>query len=76
MESVVEESDFCKAMKALKKSAQSSKKKSFKRKVDSYVYGNFQVFEDWDCMLNQTNIGQNNNKFYVIQLLRFVYCST
>ena len=24
---------------------------------------------DFDCMLNQTNIGQNNNKFYVIQLL-------
>ena len=31
------------------------------------------VFEDddgvWDCMLNQTNIGANANKFYVIQLL-------
>jgi len=25
--------------------------------------------EIWDCMLNQTNIGNNNNKFYVIQLL-------
>ncbi|KAI0985382.1 hypothetical protein GJ496_004262 [Pomphorhynchus laevis] len=24
---------------------------------------------DWDCMLNQTNVGKNNNKFYVIQLL-------
>eukprot|EP00727_Mastigamoeba_balamuthi_P006381 m51a1_g2363 hypothetical protein (631) ;mRNA; r:636109-638754 len=24
----------------------------------------------WDCMLSQTNIGSNNNKFYVIQLLR------
>jgi len=23
----------------------------------------------WDCMLNQTNIGNNNNKFYVIQLI-------
>ena len=29
-----------------------------------------QVVGDWDCMLNQTNIGQNNNKFYVIQLLQ------
>ena len=28
-----------------------------------------QVVGDYDCMLNQTNIGQNNNKFYVIQLL-------
>ena len=27
------------------------------------------VFEDYSCMLNQTNIGANNNKFYVIQLL-------
>lgn len=27
------------------------------------------VHEDFDCMLNQTNIGANNNKFYVIQLL-------
>jgi len=25
--------------------------------------------EVWDCMLNQTNVGANNNKFYVIQLL-------
>ena len=28
------------------------------------------VVEDWDAMLNQTNIGHNNNKFYVIQLLQ------
>ena len=27
------------------------------------------VHEDYDCMLNQTNIGANNNKFYVIQVL-------
>lgn len=27
------------------------------------------VVGDWDAMLNQTNIGANNNKFYVIQLL-------
>lgn len=29
-----------------------------------------QVYEDYDCMLNQTNIGQNNNKFYVIQVIK------
>lgn len=29
-----------------------------------------QVHEDYDCMLNQTNIGQNNNKFYVIQVIK------
>ncbi len=27
------------------------------------------VHGDYDCMLNQTNIGENNNKFYVIQVL-------
>src|SRR5687768_14793157 len=31
--------------------------------------GGASVHEDYDCMLNQTNIGANNNKFYVIQLL-------
>lgn len=30
----------------------------------------FQVLEDYDCMLNQTNIGHNNNKYYVIQVLQ------
>lgn len=28
-----------------------------------------QVHEDYDCTLNQTDIGKNNNKFYIIQLL-------
>lgn len=28
-----------------------------------------QVHEDYDCMLNQTNIGHNNNKFYVVQVI-------
>ncbi|XP_008847969.1 protein mono-ADP-ribosyltransferase PARP3 isoform X1 [Nannospalax galili] len=28
-----------------------------------------QVHEDYDCTLNQTNIKNNNNKFYIIQLL-------
>ncbi|XP_045386043.1 protein mono-ADP-ribosyltransferase PARP3 isoform X1 [Lemur catta] len=29
-----------------------------------------QVYEDYDCTLNQTNVGNNNNKFYIIQLLK------
>lgn len=33
---------------------------------------NWTVYEDYDCMLNQTNIDANNNKFYVIQLLQNV----
>eukprot|EP00731_Ephydatia_muelleri_P003429 Em0001g3429a len=36
----------------------------------------YTVVDDWDCMLNQTNIGQNNNKFYVIQLLKTVFGSS
>ena len=67
----VDESDFSKAVKVLTSASPAKKKKSFNRKVDSYVVGStYQVYEDWDCMLNQTNIGQNNNKFYVIQLLQ------
>ena len=27
------------------------------------------MIEDYDAMLNQTNIGANNNKFYVVQAL-------
>uniref|UniRef100_A0A8C4WXG7 Poly [ADP-ribose] polymerase n=1 Tax=Eptatretus burgeri TaxID=7764 RepID=A0A8C4WXG7_EPTBU len=30
---------------------------------------NSEVVDDFDCMLNQTNINQNNNKFYIIQLI-------
>lgn len=29
-----------------------------------------QVYEDYACMLNQTNIGHNNNKFYIIQVVQ------
>jgi poly [ADP-ribose] polymerase len=29
----------------------------------------YQVVDDWDVMLNQSNVGANNNKYYVIQLL-------
>merc|ERR1719158_1663374 len=51
--------------------------KSFRGKipVDDYVpnVNEYTVYEDkeatWACMLNQSNVGANNNKFYVIQLL-------
>ncbi|NP_956795.1 protein mono-ADP-ribosyltransferase PARP3 [Danio rerio] len=40
------------------------------RNPDSVCHlSNAEVHEDYDCMLNQTNIGNNNNKFYVIQVL-------
>ena len=35
-------------------------------RCDSYAE---QVVDDYDCMLNQTNIGYNNNKYYVIQVI-------
>jgi poly [ADP-ribose] polymerase len=44
--------------------------------VDAHVAGGASkhVVDDgkvvWDVMLNQTNIGNNNNKFYVIQMLQ------
>ncbi|XP_034551580.1 protein mono-ADP-ribosyltransferase PARP3 [Notolabrus celidotus] len=42
-----------------------------KRKVDGHcdLADCGEVYEDYDCMLNQTNIGHNNNKFYVIQVV-------
>ena len=66
---VAEETDFSKALRALK-SAEVGKKQR-QPKVDAHVpsSSNYVVEGDWDCMLNQTNIGQNNNKYYVIQML-------
>jgi len=46
------------------------KKAKFMRKVDANCNVAGEVLEDYDCMLNQTNIGQNNNKFYVIQVIK------
>lgn len=65
-----EETDFSKAKRALASSVKPDKKPR-ERKVDGYCHvPAAKVVDDWDCMLNQTNIGQNNNKFYVIQLLK------
>ena len=70
-----EEISFSFAKKALATEVIQKKQKTGKvkqRKVDSHC-PSAQIYEvhlDWDCMLNQTNIGHNNNKYYVIQLLR------
>ncbi|XP_070700400.1 protein mono-ADP-ribosyltransferase PARP3 [Pempheris klunzingeri] len=42
------------------------------RKVDEHceLSSSGEVHEDYDCMLNQTDIGHNNNKFYVIQVIK------
>jgi predicted DNA-binding WGR domain protein len=31
--------------------------------------GNYKIYDDYAVLLNQTDIGNNNNKFYIIQLL-------
>ena len=65
----MEETDYSKAKQALTSADTDKKKVPKQRKVDSGASG-MSVVGDWDCMLNQTNIGHNNNKFYVIQLLK------
>ena len=56
-------------LKKLAEEEKRNKKKTFQ--VDSCCPGAgiYKVHEDYDCMLNQTNIGKNNNKFYIIQIL-------
>ncbi|XP_036386135.1 protein mono-ADP-ribosyltransferase PARP3 [Megalops cyprinoides] len=58
---------FKSAREALKAAAPSQQGK---RKADVHCGMDAEVHEDYDCMLNQTNIGQNNNKFFVIQVLK------
>ncbi|XP_077458139.1 protein mono-ADP-ribosyltransferase PARP3 [Stigmatopora argus] len=41
-----------------------------KKTVDEFCSLSGEVHDDYDCMLNQTNIGLNNNKFYVIQVIK------
>lgn len=53
----------------------SDDKRGSSKKVDPYFSrSNATVYEDedfiYDCMLNQTNIANNNNKFYKIQLVQ------
>eukprot|EP00803_Ostreobium_quekettii_P003819 evm.model.scf_1223.2 EVM.evm.TU.scf_1223.2 scf_1223:21871-26792(+) len=42
-------------------------------KVDSACVVSGSIVDDYDIMLNQTNIGFNNNKFYVIQLIKATF---
>ncbi|XP_030062519.1 protein mono-ADP-ribosyltransferase PARP3 [Microcaecilia unicolor] len=64
-----EEDNFRSAVEALK----AAPKEKGKAKIDSACplnsSGSSEIHEDYDCMLNQTNIGHNNNKFYIIQLI-------
>uniref|UniRef100_V9KQ97 Poly [ADP-ribose] polymerase n=1 Tax=Callorhinchus milii TaxID=7868 RepID=V9KQ97_CALMI len=65
------EDSFKTAVKALK----AAPKEERKAKIDAHCTllsePNAELYADYDCMLNQTNIGNNNNKFYIIQLIEF-----
>ncbi|CAF1084703.1 unnamed protein product [Adineta steineri] len=56
----------------IKQLRESDAKKTKTHLPDKNIPGstNYQVLDDYDAMLNQTNIGANNNKFYVIQVLK------
>ncbi|XP_053152143.1 protein mono-ADP-ribosyltransferase PARP3 isoform X2 [Hemicordylus capensis] len=64
-----EEDSFRSTMESLK----AAPKEKLKAKIDSACQlsniDGAKIHEDYDCMLNQTNIGYNNNKFYIIQLI-------
>uniref|UniRef100_A0A0B7A0B7 Poly [ADP-ribose] polymerase n=1 Tax=Arion vulgaris TaxID=1028688 RepID=A0A0B7A0B7_9EUPU len=52
------------------KEADKGKAKKYKPDTFCPFSQSSEVHEDFDAMLNQTNIGQNNNKFYIIQVLK------
>ncbi|XP_062977195.1 protein mono-ADP-ribosyltransferase PARP3 [Elgaria multicarinata webbii] len=66
-----EEDNFRSTVAALK----AAPKEKLKAKIDSACQlsntDGAKIHEDYDCMLNQTNIGNNNNKFYIIQLIDY-----
>ncbi|XP_057311837.1 protein mono-ADP-ribosyltransferase PARP3-like isoform X2 [Hydractinia symbiolongicarpus] len=57
-------------LKALVEEEKKNKRKTFQVDSNCPRYNSGRVVDDYDCMLNQTNIGANNNKFYVIQLIQ------
>jgi len=69
-----------KAEEETEEAPETKKKKAAAIKVDETCpLKGATVYEGWGAMLNQTNIGQNNNKFYVIQVLQqgnTYYCFT
>ncbi|MBN3311950.1 PARP3 polymerase, partial [Atractosteus spatula] len=62
------------AFKSAREALKSAPKKKCKSKVDENCHLSWdstsEIYNDCDCMLNQTNIGHNNNKFYVIQVIK------
>lgn len=54
-------------LKKLADEERQTKRKTFQ--TDSNFPHGGCIVDEYDCMLNQTNIGHNNNKFYIIQLI-------
>ncbi|CAF1074068.1 unnamed protein product [Rotaria sp. Silwood1] len=54
------------------RAADANKTKPKKHTPDKNIPGwtSYEVIDDYDAMLNQTNIGANNNKYYVVQALK------
>ncbi|XP_066950265.1 protein mono-ADP-ribosyltransferase PARP3-like [Macrobrachium rosenbergii] len=68
-----EDSDNSKIRKAISEASKNTETKAKKYKVDTVLMGSIakgEIYEDYTCMLNQTNIGHNNNKFYIIQVVK------
>ncbi|CAF4313360.1 unnamed protein product [Rotaria sp. Silwood2] len=53
--------------------AADANKKPKKHTPDKNIpnWTSYEVIDDYDAMLNQTNIGANNNKYYVVQALKY-----
>ncbi|CAF0727904.1 unnamed protein product [Didymodactylos carnosus] len=72
-EEAVNDEEISGKSEIIKKLRAADQDKKKKYTPDKHIIGgasNYQVYEDYDAMLNQTNIGHNNNKFYVIQVLK------
>ncbi|KAK4310466.1 hypothetical protein Pmani_017995 [Petrolisthes manimaculis] len=66
-----EESTNTQLRRAINEAKETKSDTPKKYKCDKYVtekHPKAVILEDYTCMLNQTNIGHNNNKFYIIQV--------
>lgn len=70
VEESVNEPETMKDKIAKLKAADAGKVKKFKPDTFCPISNHSEVHMDYDAMLNQTNIGHNNNKYYIIQVLK------
>ncbi|XP_038627337.1 protein mono-ADP-ribosyltransferase PARP3 [Tachyglossus aculeatus] len=65
-----EQDSFRSTVEALKAAPKEKRKARVDPLCPLSKTANAQVYEDYDCTLNQTHIDNNNNKFYLIQLIK------